>query len=84
MFLQDDSRQEEYLWRELTMERVTSAVDAALTALYIMTSIDMPKEVYVEDVIDRIVRMVRSQLQNTIYPEFDPVYRVPDKQGTHQ
>jgi len=55
---------------------VQSALDAALTALYIMTSHGMPKEVFIEDVIERVVRMSKMQLYNAVYPEFDPVYRV--------
>jgi len=55
---------------------VQSALDAALTALYIMTSNSMPKEVFLEDVIERVVRMSKMQLYNAIYPEFDPVYRI--------
>ena len=61
------------------MDRVLCAADASLTALYVMTSADMPKEVYIEDVIDRVVRMTRLQMQNTIFPEFDPVYRIDPK-----
>ena len=68
--------------REITLERVTTAVDAAMVALYIMTSKNMPKEVFIEDVIERLVMMAKVQLQNTIYPEFDPVYRVdPSNRG---
>ena len=55
------------------------AMDAALVALYVMTSKKMPKEVYLEDVIERLVRMTKVQLQHTIYPEYDPVYRVDPK-----
>ena len=51
-------------------------MDSAQTALYIMTSDAMPKEVFIEDVIDRITNLAKFQLQNSIYPEFDPVYRV--------
>ena len=58
------------------MEKVLAAVDAGLTALYIMTSPGMPKEVYIEDVIERVIRMTKMQLQNTIFPDYDPVYRV--------
>ena len=64
------------MWREIAMEKVLSATDAGLTALYIMTSPDMPKEVYIEDVIDRLVMMTKLQLNNSIFPEFDPVYRI--------
>ncbi|XP_013407379.1 nipped-B-like protein B isoform X1 [Lingula anatina] len=70
---------EEQLWRELTMERVMRSVDASLTSLYVMTSPDMPKQVYLEDVIDRILILTKFQLLNTIYPEYDPVYRVDPK-----
>ena len=55
------------------------AADASLIALHVMTSSGMPKEVYLEDVIERVVKMVKVQLQHTIYPEFDPVYRVDPK-----
>ncbi len=79
LYLQDESREEEALWRELTVEKITSAVDAALTALYIMTSSNMPKQVYLEDVIERLVMMTKMQLSNTIFPEFDPVYRIDPK-----
>lgn len=61
------------------MESVMRAVDASLTSLYILTSPNMPKRVYLEDVIDRIVMFTKYQLQNTIYPSFDPVYRVDGK-----
>ena len=63
----------------MALERVVGAMDAALVALYVMTSKKMPKEVYLEDVIERLVRMAKIQLQHTIFPEFDPVYRVDPK-----
>lgn len=72
---QDDER-EEVLWRDLLTDKVLMAVDAALTATHVMTSDDMPKGVYIEDVIERIVSLLKVQLTNTIYPEYDPVYRV--------
>lgn len=55
------------------------AVDSSLAALYILTSSNMPKRVYLEDVIDRVVLFTKYQLQNTIYPSFDPVYRIDTK-----
>lgn len=61
------------------MERVMRSMDSALTAIYIMTSLNMPKQVYLEDVIERIIQFAKFQLHNTIYPEFDPVYRVDPK-----
>lgn len=60
------------------------AVDASLTALYILTSPNMHKQIYLEDVIDRIIVFTKFQLHNTIYPAFDPVYRLQAKdKGKH-
>ena len=61
------------------MERIIMAVDAALTALYIMTSSDMPKEVYIEDIIEKIVTIVHNQMHKAIFPSFDPVYKADPK-----
>ncbi|ESO95734.1 hypothetical protein LOTGIDRAFT_214826 [Lottia gigantea] len=73
---EDADEDEQKLWRELTMERIMRSMDATLTALFIMTSPKMPKQVYLEDVIERILFFGKFQLHNTIYPEFDPVYKV--------
>ena len=78
----DDDVDESRLWTQLAMERVQRAVDASLVALNIMTSQNMPKTVYLEDVIDRIVIFMKFQLQNTIYPSFDPVYKIDSKNKT--
>ncbi|RZF42069.1 hypothetical protein LSTR_LSTR006662 [Laodelphax striatellus] len=75
----DDDEDERKLFMELTMDRVMRAVDASLTTLYILTSPNMHKRVYLEDVIDRVVIFTKFQLHNTIYPAFDPVYRVDPK-----
>ncbi|XP_042276046.1 nipped-B-like protein A isoform X3 [Thunnus maccoyii] len=71
-----DAEDEEKLWRDLIMERVTKSADACLTALNIMTSSHMPKAVYIEDVIERVLQYTKFHLQNTLYPQYDPVYRV--------
>lgn len=64
---------------ETAMERISRAVDASLIALYILTSPNMHKKVYLEDVIDRIIMFTKFQLHNTIYPVYDPVYRTKQK-----
>lgn len=61
------------------MERIMRSMNSALIALYIMTSPKMPKQVYLEDVIERIILFGKFQLQNTIFPEFDPVYKIDPK-----
>ena len=75
MLLQDDEVGDE-LFRELTLEHVTCGLDACLAAMLVMTSKDMPKQVFIEDVIDKVVRFTRNHLRNFIFPVFDPVYRV--------
>ncbi|XP_063051762.1 nipped-B-like protein A isoform X2 [Engraulis encrasicolus] len=76
----NDTEDEERMWRVLIMERVTKSADACLTALNIMTSPHMPKAVYMEDVIERTVQYTKFHLHNTLYPQYDPVYRI-DPQG---
>lgn len=74
--------EDDKLWMELVMERILRGMDASLTAMYIMTASNMSKRVYLEDVIERCVQFTKFQLSNTIYPSFDPVYRVDSKKGT--
>ena len=75
----DEDEEESKLWTELSSERVLRAVEAALTALHILTAPNMPKRAYLEDVIERIVQLARFQLQHSIYPAYDPVYRSESK-----
>ncbi|XP_026580795.1 nipped-B-like protein [Pseudonaja textilis] len=63
------------------MERVTKSADACLTAINIMTSPNMPKAVYIEDVIERVIQYTKFHLQNTLYPQYDPVYRLDPHGG---
>ncbi|KAG8456703.1 hypothetical protein GDO86_002475 [Hymenochirus boettgeri] len=77
----NDTEDEEKLWRDLIMERVTKSADACLTAVNIMTSPSMPKAVYIEDVIEHVIQYTKFHLQNTLYPQYDPVYRVDPHGG---
>lgn len=58
------------------MESIQRGVVACLTSLHILTSPNMPKKAYLEDLMDRIVVFSKFQLQNTVFPTFDPVYRI--------
>lgn len=64
------------MWLESALERVMCASDACLTSLYVMTSPNMPKRVFLEDVIDRIIMFIKFQLNNTIFCVYDPVYSI--------
>ncbi|XP_065206815.1 nipped-B-like protein [Planococcus citri] len=76
---ENDDESERKLWMELAMERIMRAVDASLISLYVLTSPNMNKKVYLEDVIDKIILFTKYQLHNTIYPVYDPVYRTKQK-----
>ncbi|XP_063929333.1 nipped-B-like protein isoform X2 [Zophobas morio] len=75
----EDNESIRQLWLETTMERVMGAADACLICLYIMTSSNMPKRVYLEEVIDRVVLFIKYHLRNTIFPSFDSTYRLDNK-----
>jgi len=51
-------------------DRVIPGFDAASAALYIMTADEMPKEVFVEDTIEWIVKLVKWHLFDIVYPYF--------------
>ncbi|VDL93984.1 unnamed protein product [Schistocephalus solidus] len=77
-------RRESRLWREIAMERVTRSVQSSLISITLMTSKDMPREIYLEDVIEQVVQVTRFQLSNCIYPEYDPAYRVENTAKDNQ
>ncbi|XP_026745649.1 nipped-B-like protein [Trichoplusia ni] len=72
----EDSEEMRQIWMESALERVMCASDACLTSLYVMTSPNMPKRIFLEDVIDRIIMFIKFQLNNTIYCVYDPVYSI--------
>lgn len=71
----DEEENDDKLFLELASERVMRAAECAICAMNIMTSPNMSKRVYLDDVIDRIAIFIRFQLQKTIYPSYDPVYK---------
>ena len=75
----DEDDEDDRLFLEVAAERVSRAADVALCAMHIMTSKNMNKRVFIDDVIDKIVLYARFQLQNTIYPSYDPVYKEMSK-----
>lgn len=77
---QDDD-EEQRLWRDLCLDRMVRAVEASLVVLIILTSPAMPKQLYLEEVIDRVISLTKFQLKNNIFPEYDPLYRESDPNG---
>ena len=62
-------------WHKLQTERILRSAEAGYILLCITTAPDMPKQVYLEEAIDHCVMLCQFHLENTVYPEFDPVYR---------
>ncbi|GJQ68548.1 putative sister chromatid cohesion C-terminus, partial [Trypoxylus dichotomus] len=75
----EDNESIRQMWMETTMERVMGAADACLICLHILTSPNMPKRVYIEDVIDRVVLFIKYQMHNTIFPSYDSTYRLDNR-----
>jgi cohesin loading factor subunit SCC2 len=78
----EDDEGEDKLWVEMAQERVVRAGDASLAVLNVLTSKNMSKKVFIDDVIDRVAIFLRFQLSNTIYPSYDPVYKEMSKSKT--
>jgi len=49
-------------------DRVLPGFDAVSAALSIMTASEMPKEVFVEDTIEWVVKLVKWHLLAIVYP----------------
>ncbi|KAF7267144.1 hypothetical protein GWI33_019635 [Rhynchophorus ferrugineus] len=75
----EDNESIRQFWLETTMERVMGAADACLICMYIMTSPNMSKRVYLEEIIDRVVLYIKYHLSNTIFPSFDSTYKLDNK-----
>ncbi|XP_064482067.1 nipped-B-like protein [Ornithodoros turicata] len=76
---EDPDDDEGRLWLDLVMERINRSTDASLTVLYITTSPNMTTKLFLEDILERVVTFAKFQIQNTVYPVFDPVYRTDSR-----
>ena len=66
-------------WRELARDRILRSADAALVILHIITAPNMPKKVHLEESVDQVLALTKFHLDNNVYPQFDPVYKVENK-----
>ena len=64
----DESEDDMQQFLTLMDDRVIPAFDAASAALSIMTADKMPKEVFVEDTIEWVVKLVKCHLFDIVYP----------------
>lgn len=82
--IQDDESDANEEFRDIVLSKILTSMDASLVAMYVMTAKEMPKEVFIEEVIDKVVQMIKTQLRGTIFPEFDPVYRISPNSTSEQ
>ena len=84
---QDGWEAEPRVWRELVKERILRSSEAALVILHIVTAPNMPKNVLLEESIDQVITLAHYQLEHSVYPQFDGVYRSQNRDsqvGTKQ
>ena len=81
LFICQDDDEEQRLWRDLCLDRMVRAVESSLVVLIILTSPSMPKQLYLEEVIARVISFTKYQLRSNIFPEYDPIYRESDPNG---
>ena len=84
LFICQDDDEEQRLWRDLCLDRMVRAVESSLVVLIILTSPSMPKQLYLEEVIARVISFTKYQLRSNIFPEYDPIYRESDPNGKRQ
>lgn len=54
-------------------QAIEASLNAALTAMHIFATERMPKQIYLEDVIEHIASLARFQTSHTIFPSYSPV-----------
>nr|CAD7574128.1 unnamed protein product [Timema californicum] len=74
-----DDEDESELFLEMALERIMRAVYASLIGFHIMTSSNMPKIIYLEDFIEKVIQFTQYQLKNSVFPSFDPQCRTISK-----
>jgi hypothetical protein len=69
MFLKesDESSEDQQEWVNVQESTVLPSLLASVIALLVMTSADMPKIVYHEDLIEQSAKLTNNQLVNVIY-----------------
>ena len=75
LFPPKDKQQDDDLSRQERIVAINCALEAGLCVMYVLTSPDISPSLIADNVIDRTIELVRFQLNHSIYPEFDPVYR---------
>ena len=76
IFIQNEDEEENKRWTSLQTERILRSAEAAVVILHITTTPEIPKQVLLEEAIDHVVSLCQFHLENSIYPEYDTIYKV--------
>ncbi|CAJ0606280.1 unnamed protein product [Cylicocyclus nassatus] len=71
---EEEGEEDDQALKELIDERLIRGADAACTIMMIMTCHKMPKQVYIEDAIERSINLCRHYLRSIVFPASDPMY----------
>ncbi|KAI1712006.1 HEAT repeat associated with sister chromatid cohesion domain-containing protein [Ditylenchus destructor] len=80
--LNEEEDESDEAYRELMDDRLIRSIDAACTVLTIMTSPKMPKQVLLEDAIERSIQLCKQYLQNIVYPAVDSSLKISKSKKT--
>ncbi|KAK6732347.1 hypothetical protein RB195_016622 [Necator americanus] len=81
---EEEGEEDDQALKELVDERLIRGADAACTTLMIMTCHKMPKQVYIEDAIERSINLCRHYLKSIVFPASDPMYGPGKKQKSDE
>uniref|UniRef100_A0A0N5AK59 Nipped-B protein n=1 Tax=Syphacia muris TaxID=451379 RepID=A0A0N5AK59_9BILA len=74
-----DEDESDIAYQELIHDRILRALNAACTAMVIMTSPKMPKQVLIEDTIERSIQLCKQFLISIVYSASDVINKSPSK-----
>lgn len=73
------SSEQDKLLREILVEKLLRAADCSIISLIIMTAPNISKELVIEDNIEQISAFCKLHLTETIFPHYDPIYKVDNQ-----
>ncbi len=73
------SSEQDKLLREILVEKLLRAADCSIISLIIMTAPNISKELIIEDNIEQISAFSKLHLTETIFPHYDPIYKVDNQ-----
>ncbi|XP_055327158.1 nipped-B-like protein A [Paramacrobiotus metropolitanus] len=74
-YSQDGEDADASVYRDIVAHRIIRGAEAVVSALNIITSPHLPREICNSEVVDACIRFAKHHAVHTVYPAFDPLYR---------